>query len=300
MDRKLTLELLRLAVTQLLLGDYASKWKAAHWDRLEGYFESAVIAQKTKLRSDKDSDGRPIVAPDIKTAKDFLQVPEDKIRWIRDHKSDRIGIPSINTQDFLVRILGFPLDKLRDFEACMEALQLHPDQVRAQNIDLLARITDYFAATKGDSDMLGGAAHNETELDAAMEQDTVEKTQRGKETSSYPFDVDIPDGPEESARQVKEEDAANSTLMRARKLWKAVALLGVSLSLIAGMFFAARSVWGWPSSPPAIQPQPKPLIDMHTHGDNSPIIHNRDGDVTYIVDPATSKSGDTLADTLKQ
>lgn len=292
MDRKLTLELLRLAVAQLLLGDYTSRWKAAHWDRLEGYFESAVLAQKTKWRGDKDGDNRPIVAPDIKTAKDFLQVPEDKIKWIRNHESDRIGIPSINTQDFLVRILGFPFDKLRDFEACMEALQLHPDQVRAENIDLRGRISDYLVATQSSPEMFRGTGAMETELDAAME--------RGEEINSSPFEIEIQDEDEESGRQnTEEEEPVDATWMRTDKLWKAVVLLGVPLGLVAGMFFFARSVWGGASSPPATQPQPKPLIDMHTDGDNSPIIHNRDGNVTYVVGTTRAKGSDTLTDTLK-
>jgi hypothetical protein len=293
MDRKLTLELLRIAVAQKLQIGPGQTWKAAHWDRLEGYFEDAVQAQKAKWKGDFDGEGKQIAAPDIKTAKDFLHISQERILQIRNSGSDRVGIPAINTQDYLVRILGFSFDKLRDFEACVTVLDLHPDQVKAEHVNLLERIAAQLAASGNRPTDFPQANHvAESEQDAAMESDAVEGTRNPESGTTDPFDFEISGGLDDAAISDNAQADGQQFPPRISRPQKAIALV---FSLL-GIGILASWTWYHFLGNASLQSDPatgtNPLVHLSTTGDNSPII-NADGDVHYWVGSLDQDTTDT-------
>lgn len=276
-DRRLTLELLRLAVKEKLLGAHDREWMPHHWDHLELMIHNVHEDLKAKgIKIDPP-------ASDRRTFKGFLNKSAAEIHALRKNSS-RAGKPFDLNMDYLVRILDLGLDGILAFEQCMHALDMHPDKVQETGSSILELV---LAHRKPTATPASNGTKSAKTVNATMGRDPFATGTSAMEGDEVDFE--LPDG------GLGEVNDAENTTEPFLAIAKPRRIRWILMGLMLVLGFAAY--FSWPllhPAPPDLAPA-KPVIDIQTSGHNSPVIYNRQGDVLFFGN--VSSPADSIQDT---
>lgn len=273
-DRRLTLELLRLAVKEKVLGAYDRNWKGEHWDHLEQMVED--------VRRNLKASGQKVDPPagDRRWFVAFLNQSDTEIKKFRNHPNPRAGRPVDNNLDYLVRILDIGLDGILAFERRVTALGLHPDHVQQDQVSILTEvqtIRDASTARPESTEHSTSGSHKSTHTtrDATIPRDPFkqEAVMTASAIDGHPTDFEVPEdiGSEQPGNSDSGQPAPSKSRLKPWIIASIVPALGL-LTYVLWPLLHPRA----PTTAPA-----KPLIDIRSYGHNSPPIYSGNGDVYF-------------------
>ncbi len=261
-NRRLTLELLRLAVKEKVLGGYALPWLPANWEHLYRMIQDAYLNEKQIHGKDATN------PPSERTFKDFLNQTSDEFLPLRSETNSKKGMPYSPCTDYLVHILGLGVEDLLRFELHIAQIGLHPDAVVKENSSILQALKIAIEAPQQRSDQ----ANTSTEIELDVTMDHISALEGPTDSERSFGGVETPDNIVNNSEQSSTYAQQPKPISKRQAIWTSIAFL-----LAIGSFFSFH----WYSRNMEAKSIPESQIQIHTSGDNSPIIHNLNGNVQF-------------------